>query len=140
MKQILCQASSLSSTKRLLGLAIGLCVALIQAGCGEKFTQEGNALGVAINEHLIAQKLCLDTSDCQKQLEMYGGHGNRVNFSAYAVKNLKLVHAVTGFVASDGVRITKGVPISIAFYADAHENHVNTLNFSKPIIKLEVNK
>ena len=134
------QMSLLLGFKRLSGLAIGLCMATFLAGCGEKFTKEGNALGVAINEHLIAQKLCLDTSDCQKQLEMYGGHGNRVNFSAYAVKNLKLVHAVTGFVASDGVRITKGVPISIAFYADAHENHVNTLNFSKPIIKLEVNK
>ena len=140
MKQILCQASSLSSTKRLLGLAIGLCVALIQAGCGEKFTQEGNALGVAINEHLIAQKLCLDISDCQKKLEMYGGHGNQVNFSVYAVKNPKLIHAVAGFVASEGIQITKGVPISIAFYAEAHENHVGIFNFTRPIIKLEVLK
>lgn len=140
MKQILRQSSPLSSSKRLLGLAIGLCVALIQAGCGEKFTKEGNALGVAINEHLVAQKLCADAADCQKKVEMYGGHGNQVNFSAYAVKDPKLVGAVMGFVASDGLRITRGIPISISFYADAHANHVNTFNFSKPIIKLEVLK
>lgn len=122
--------------QRRLAFTAGLCLAIFLGGCGEKFTEEGNALGVAINEHLIAQKLCTDASDCQKKVEMYGGHGNQVNFSAYAVKDPKLVSAVMGFVASEGMRVTKGVPISIAFYADAHANHVNTFNFSKPIIKL----
>lgn len=122
------------------GCAVGLCLMVFMTGCGEKFTSEGNALGVAINEHLIAQKLCIDTSDCQKKVEMYGGHGNQVNLSAYAVKDPKLVSAVMGFAASEGMRITNGVPISISFYAEAHGNHVNTFNFSKPTIKLEVLK
>jgi hypothetical protein len=73
-------------------------------------------------------------------MEMYGGHGNQVNFSVYVVKNPKLIHAVTGFVASEGMQITKGVPIAISFYSDAHDNHVNVFNFSKPIIKLEMLK
>lgn len=140
MKAITHHISLLSRGQRRLALPIGLCLTIFLVGCGEKFTQEGNALGLAINEHLIAQKLCTDASDCQKKVEMYGGHGNQVNFSAYAVKDPKLVGAVMGFVASEGMRITKGVPISIAFYADAHANHVNTFNFSKPIIKLEVLK
>ena len=117
-----------------------LCILVLLAGCGENFTKEGNSLGLAINGQLVAQKLCVDASECQKKFEMYGGHGNQVNFSVYAVRDPKLVQAVTGFVASEGIRITKGVPISIAFYADDHKNHVNVFNFSKPIIQLEVLK
>jgi hypothetical protein len=71
---------------------------------------------------------------------MFGGHGNRDNFSANAFKDPKLVNSVIGFVVSVGLRITKGVPISIAFYADARESHVNIFNFSEQIIKLEVIK
>ena len=116
-----------------------LCI-LILNGCGEKFTSEGNALGKAINEHLIAQTLCKDHADCKKKVEIYGGHGNQVNFSAYAVKDPRLVYAVMGFVASEGMRITKGVPISVSFYPEPHEHYVNTINFSKPTINLEIMK
>lgn len=118
----------------------GFFCILILNGCGEKFTAEGNALGKAINEHLIAQTLCKDYADCKKKVEIYGGHGSQVNFSAYAVKDPKLVYAVLGFVASEGMRITKGVPISVSFYPEPHEQYVNTINFSKPTINLEVMK
>lgn len=124
-----------------LSKAIGslLCI-LVLNGCGEKFTDEGNALGKAINEHLIAQMLCKDYADCKNKVEIYGGHGNQVNFTAYAVKDTRLVYALIGFVASEGMRITKGVPISVSFYPEPHEHYVNTINFSKPTINLEVMK
>ena len=128
-------------TLNFLRKAIGslLCI-LVLNGCGEKFTDEGNALGKAINEHLIAQMLCKDYADCKNKVEIYGGHGNQVNFTAYAVKDPRLVYALIGFVASEGMRITKGVPISLSFYPKPRASYREIFDFSEPNFKLEVKK
>ena len=52
---------------------------------GEKYSKQGAKLGQAISKNLVGEKICKeDSSDCARKLSMYGGHGDRVNFSIYA--------------------------------------------------------
>lgn len=111
------------------------------SGVGEKYSEQGSQVAKAVNQILVKKGICKpDLSDCTKKLTMYGGHGNRVNFSIYNPDKRALA-AMVEFLIDDGIRITEGVPIHIYVYANSRESY-GSLLFSapKPVIYLEINK
>ena len=75
---------------------------------------------------------------------MFGGHGNRVNFSTYGIgeKNRKALGVVIDLLIQRGIIITSGVPIKLVAYDRPHEDYVNQGFFraKEPILTLEINK
>lgn len=109
-------------------------------GCGEKYTEQGNALAQEINRELIGRGLCKNSRDCFDLLPMYGEHGDQVYFNFYGVNagNRRAFTIVIELVMSRGMEITKGVPITIQAFPKPHEEYVNNFSSKKPVLKLEV--
>lgn len=101
------------------------------------YTIEGNELSSEINKELIAKGLCKLPKECQSVLEMYGGHGNQVNFSIYAPNKLAL-KTVFQFLIERGIDITHGIPISVKVYPKSRDEYGNFNFNSKPSITLEI--
>lgn len=111
---------------------------------GEKFAEQGHLLAAEIYKELIQRGFCGDPGSCNKLLPIYGGHGNRVNFSTYGIseKNREALSVVVSLIVRRGIVITQGVPIGFVAYAKPHEDYVNQGLFrsKEPILTLEVNK
>lgn len=114
------------------------------SSAGERFTEAGNALGIAINQELIKQGYCGHTVDCHRLIEIYGGHGNQVNFTAYGIgdKNRDALSVIVGLIARQGIRITGGIPIRFQAYYMSHDDYVNRGVFRSRdvVLTLEVTK
>lgn len=107
---------------------------------GEKYAEQGNRLGRAIEQHLIDKKICSnDAQRCVKKLTMYGGHGNRINFSIYAPDRQALA-AMFSFLVQHGMEVTGGIPISITVYPKTRAAYGNIF-FSPPEqMTMEINR
>ena len=115
-------------------LIVGV-LSLLPAGSalaiGEKYADQGARLGRAIDKHLIDQKICMSGGqDCNRKLPMYGGHGNKINFSIYAPDKQALA-AMVAYLIEHGMEVTGGVPISITVYPKTREAYASLL-FSSP--------
>lgn len=125
------------SKHALIATCVATCI-LTLGGCGERFTSEGNTLSKAIIDHLVAKNLCASESACHT-LQMYGGHGDQVRFSFYAINDPLVTYAITGFVASEGLKLTHNIPITLSFFPNPHDHYMG-FDFSNPTMKLEVKK
>ncbi|TAN35473.1 MAG: hypothetical protein EPN23_11095 [Verrucomicrobia bacterium] len=105
---------------------------------GERYTKEGNALSVRINNELASQGFCHSPKECDDIFEMYGGHGDRVHFSIYAPNTLALA-MIFKLLVEKGTEITNGVAISVTVYPRPRDEYGNTAFYShKPSIILEI--
>lgn len=110
---------------------------------GERFGEQGNALAGAIDRELMRNGFCKDHRDCFDKFPLYGGHGDRVNFTLYGVSNQekrRMLAAVVEFVIVRGMEVTQGVPIQIQAFPKPHTEYVNFKNFfsKKPMLRLEI--
>jgi hypothetical protein len=110
------------------------------SGAGNRFAAEGARLSAAIERNLIEKNICrADATDCSKQIRLYGGHGNKVNYSIYA-PDKKALAATIAFVVENGMEITGGVPISVSVYPRSRESYGNMFFSPHPTISLEISK
>lgn len=117
-----------------------LAAAIISiSGCGEKYSVQGHLLFQEIHKHLINSGICISKKECYKKFEIYGGHGNRVNFSVYNQKDNKELTQLIGFIVERGYKITGGVPISVSVYPKIRADYGNILISPKPMMTLEIN-
>lgn len=112
---------------------------------GERYTDQGGRLSVATTDILIAKGFCKTPRECENFLPGYGSHGDRVRISFYEVgkNNSQAFNAVIELIIQDVIRITDGVPITIAGYRETYEEYRKSGLFSKgvkPFLILEVNK
>lgn len=103
-----------------------------------KYSKQGNQLLKSIDMDLISRGFCSTVNECKTQLEVYGEHGNRINYSIYGPKNRNVLAAFIGFVVENGTEITGGVPISISVYPKSSEQYGNPLVRGETMIKVEV--
>ena len=135
-----------TGTKRVASLLLAAMASGVSGlvAAGERFTEPGNALGVEITQELVRRKLCANAADCQELIPIYGGHGNRVNFTAYGVgeKNRDALAVVVEVITRRGIHVTRGVPINFRAYQKPHDEYVNLGFFraKEPILILDVSK
>ncbi len=108
-------------------------------GCVEKYNKQGHALSKELNNHLMKQGFCT-SKNCKRDFEIFGGHGNRVNFSIYNPKDKKVLASIIEYVVEHGLQVTGGVPISIYVYPKSRKEYGNFLFRPETILKLEVTK
>lgn len=126
-------------------ILVAIFVAITSTDClaiGEKYSQRGQALYKSIIETLINKGICVDNDDCTKKVSIYGEDGNQVNVNMYSATDSMIVGAILGHVASDGLRITEGVPITVRVFREPKEKHLGfkaAFGLNKPAIILEVN-
>lgn len=121
----------------LLAILLATVFANSARAMGEKYTNEGQALSAEIDKELIRQKLCKDSADCFLIVPMYGGHGNRVNFTIYK-PDKKALAVIFQFLILYGTEITKGIPISITVFPKSREEYGNMFFTKEAIIELEI--
>lgn len=114
-------------------------------GMGERYSEQGRALGKAVYEELIRQRFCTDFSDCQKKKPMYGENGDRVRLNLYGIQDRELLSKVFSMVAKDGMGITNGAPITLSAFPGQKADYLglgfrNIFNLYEPIMRLEINK
>lgn len=102
-----------------------------------KYSEQASRLSKSIDMDLISRGFCSTVNECDTQLEVYGGHGNRINYTIYGPKSRKILAAFIGFVVENGVEITGGVPISISVYPKTREEYGNPIVRGETIIKVE---
>lgn len=111
---------------------------------GEQFAEPGNALGVEIIRELVRRGFCTDAAKCHRLIEIYGGHGNRVNFSVYGIneRNRDALNIVVELMVRRGIVITRGVPIKLWVYVISHDDYVKLGIFQSidAVLILEINK
>lgn len=105
---------------------------------GEMYTKEGEILSIEINKELIAQGFCKNGRECNEVLEMYGGHGNHVNFTIFAPKNKPALAAVFKLIVERGIQITNGVSITVVVYPKSRNEYGYMILKPKSIIRLEI--
>jgi hypothetical protein len=124
----------------LVGAALlAVIIVSILVGCGEKYSEQGHILSREIHNNLISRGICT-SKDCNAEYEVYGGHGNQINYSIYNPKDRKVLAALIEFVVENGLQISGGVPISISVYPKSRSEYGNMLFNPKPIVKVEVAK
>lgn len=98
------------------------------SSAGERFTEAGNALGRAIDEELIRRRFCNDAAGCQRVLEIYGGHGDQVNFTAYGIndRNRDALAIVVEVITRRGLSITGGIPIKFQGRRMTHDEYIGS--------------
>lgn len=109
------------------------------SGCGEKYSEPGHLLFQEIHKHLINSGICISKKECYKKFEIYGGHGNRVNFSVYNQKDNNELAKLIGFIIKQGFKITGGVPISVFVYQNERADYGSFLISPKPMMTLRIN-
>jgi hypothetical protein len=115
-------------------------IGLLLSGCGEKYSNEGHLLFQEIHKNLISQGICLSEKNCYEKFEIKGGHGNQVNFSIYNPHSRKGLAIMIKFIVESGLKITKGIPISIYVYPKSRKEYGNFLIGPKPMIEMEISK
>lgn len=125
-----------TTNRRLVLFFCGVMI-LLFVGCGEKYSEQGHLLSKKINESMIAAGICSTFNECKTQLEIYGGHGNQVNYTIYN-PDRKALAVLIEYVIENGIQITGGVPISISVYPKPREDYGNFFFQPNAMIKVEV--
>ncbi len=110
---------------------------------GERYEKEGHALGAKIYEVLIQKKFCLTLNDCQKKEVLYGESGDRVYLNLYGIQDREIISDVLQMVLSEGIKTTKGAPITISVYQKQKNQYLglkSALSPPDPTIRLVVNE
>lgn len=105
---------------------------------GEMYTKEGEALGAEITKELIKQGFCKTSRECNQVLEIYGGYGNRVNFSIYAPKNKSALAAVFKLLVERGIELTNGISIAVTVFPKSRNEYGDIFFEPKSVVRLEI--
>lgn len=111
---------------------------------GSGFTEQGNALYKALSEYLIAQDICKDYKTCHDAHQIYREDGGgRIYFNMYGQRDKTLTSMVAGFLVTNGLRITGGMPITLSVFEapkTLNMGFMAGIGKSETSIKLEINK
>lgn len=111
---------------------------------GSGFSDQGNALYKALNEHLMAQGVCKDYQTCHNVHQIYREDGgDRIYLNMYGQADTILTSMVAGFLVARGLKITGGRAITLHVYSGPHEQYQGLKSIfgaSGESIKLEINK
>jgi hypothetical protein len=103
----------------------------------EKYSKQAQYLTAELDKELIKQGLCKDTPDCFNKLPMYGGHGNKINFTVYK-PDLQVLAVMFQFLVLHGREITSGIPISVSVFPKSREEYGTKIFAPEAIIELEI--
>jgi hypothetical protein len=115
----------------------------VAQSAGEKYSNQGHAVYAELTKHLIAKSICKDFTDCSNKLQIYGEHGNQINFNMYGQATKTYANAVIEYLTNNGVSTSGGVPIRLEVYELPKKSHMgfnSIFNPAKPIITLELSK
>jgi hypothetical protein len=111
---------------------------------GSGFSEQGNALYKALNEHLVAKGVCKDHQTCHNAHQIYredgGGH---IYFNMYGQSDKALASTVAEFLVANGLKITGNMPITLRVFEGPKTQYLGfkaMINRSQESIKLEINK
>lgn len=111
---------------------------------GSGFSDQGNALYKALNEHLMAQGVCKDYQTCHNAHQIFSEEsGAHIYFNMYGQTDKALASTVAGFLVAKGLKITGGMPITLHVFSGPHEQYQGLKRIfgaSGESIKLEINK
>jgi hypothetical protein len=100
------------------------CNSVSWAGSG--FSDEGNALFAALNQHLISVGVCENSQECHRVAPIYRRDGKSIEMNLYSATNPAVVQEVFGFVAAHGLRLTGGKEIHLNAFPKPKESYVNS--------------
>jgi hypothetical protein len=111
---------------------------------GSGFSEQGNALYKALNEHLISKGICKDNRSCHNAHQIFsedgGGH---IYLNMYGQTDRALASTITEFLVARGLKITGGMPITLHVFFGPHEQYQGfkrIFGASGESIKLEISK
>jgi hypothetical protein len=111
---------------------------------GSSFSDQGNALYKAMNEHLMLKGICHDDQSCHNLHQIFREDGGEhVYFNMYGQKNKDLASVVVAFLVSSGLKITDGMPITLRVFEGPKTQYLgikSMIGKSQEIIKLEIKK
>jgi hypothetical protein len=117
------------------------CVPLICWG-GSGYSEEGNRLSTELRKHLIQSDLCANNENCKEIAPIYRRDGRAIELNLYSATDPKVVQAIFGFVAANGLRITNGKPVILNSFPKAKKDYVNSISglFAnrKPVVSLRL--
>lgn len=124
-------------------LLLYICIPT-NAMAGSGFSDQGNALYKALNDHLIEHGVCKDYQTCNNAHQIFSEEsGSRIYFNMYRQTEKSLSSTVAGFLAANGLNITGGIPITLSVFSGSHEKYQGLRRIfgsSDESIKLEINK
>ncbi len=98
-------------------------------------------LGAEMQSHLISTGLCTKKEQCNQIATIYRRDGKYIEMNLYAASD-EVIQEIFGFVAANGLRITKGKPIILNAFPKPKENYVNSfkgrMENRKPPISLRL--
>lgn len=110
-------------------------------GPGERYTREGNALSKKVFQTLIQEGFCTDLQDCNKKEPLFGEDGDRVHLNIYGITDHRILSGIFTMVASEGMKTTNGVPITLTAFQKPKKEYMGFNSFFKEsMIKLEINE
>lgn len=106
---------------------IALLVFSLTSFAGSAQSEEGKALTIALQKHLIAVGICTNESHCHQVAPIYGRDGKAIEINLYSAVDPAVVREVFGFVAANGLGISSGKPIVLNAFSRPKESYVNTV-------------
>lgn len=97
--------------------------------------------GAEMQNHLISAGLCMNKKHCSQVASIYRRDGKYIEMNLYAASD-EVIQELFGFVAANGLRITKGKPIILNAFPKPKETYVNSfkgrMENRKPSISLRL--
>ena len=110
---------------------------------GGGFTEQGDALSEALYDELIKTRACSDDLMCTRSLQIYRADGKRIHLNMYGQKDTVLASIVVSFFIEKGLKITRGMPISLKVFSGPKSQYLGLKSIfgkNEEILKLELNK
>jgi hypothetical protein len=136
--------NNLFSFFRLTTIVITLLAALIFSELSfAGYSDQGDALSQALYEDLVKKRVCSNMPACSQMLQMYGSDGKRILLNMYAQKDTVLVSKVVAFLVEKGLKISRGMPITLKVFSAPKSKYLGLKSISSKndeFLKLELNK
>lgn len=133
--------------RRVVSIVVMFFFPFVLAGssmAGSGFSDQGNALFKALNEHLISKGICKDNRNCHNVHQIFREDSSKhIYLNMYGQSDGVLVSIITEFLVTKGLKITNGMPITLRVFSGPHEQYEGLkrmLGQNGESIKLEIHK
>ena len=139
----------IKKSKKILQKVILCCLisflgfSYIEKSIAGLYSQEGDQLLNELVENLIKENVCKNISQCNEMLWMWRRDGKKIELSMYEQTDSFLSSHVTSFFIQHGIKITKGMPITLIIYSEPKTEYLDLKHFfinNGHLIKLDIKK
>jgi hypothetical protein len=116
-----------------------------QSMAGSYYSPYVSTLKDKLIDSLVENNVCKNREICREILHMYAEGTSRIYLNMYDQSDTELASHVAAFFIKEGLKITKGIPITLSTYPKPKDEYMNkgfkyAFGNDEYLINLEINK